>query len=82
MTRGISSDFDALSHRVTGSAIEIHRQLGPGLLESVYRRCLAYELQAGGCVCELEKPVPVRYKGAELECGFRMDMLVERQLVV
>ena len=80
--RRISSEFDALSHKAIGCAIEIHRQLGPGLLDSVYRTCLAYELQAAGCEHELEKPVPVRYKGAELDCGFRMDVLVERQLVV
>ena len=56
--------------------------MGPGLLESVYRSCLACELQVAGCDFELERPVPVRYKGAELECGFRMDVLVERQLAV
>ena len=80
--RRTSSDFDALSHKVIGRAIEIHRQLGPGLLESVYRSCLAYELQVAGCDYELEKPVPIRYKGVDLECGFRMDVLVEGRLVV
>ena len=80
--RRISSEFDVLSHKVIGCAIEIHRQLGPGLLESVYRTCLAYELHAADCEHELEKAVPVRYKGIELDCGFRVDVLVERQLVV
>lgn len=77
-----STDFDALSHRTIGCAIEVHRQLGQGLLESVYRVCLAHELSANGCECETERPVAVRYKGIDLDCGFRIDLLVERQLVI
>lgn len=77
-----STDFDALSHRVIGCAIEVHRQLGPGLLESAYRACLAHELAVTGFVCEQERPVPVNYKGVDLDCGFRMDLVVERELVV
>jgi len=78
----MSTEFDAVSHKVIGCAIEVHRQLGPGLLESVYRTCLAYELSAAGCTCEQERPVPIRYKGVDLDCGFRMDLLVEQELVV
>jgi GxxExxY protein len=74
--------FDALSNRVIGCAIEVHRQLGPGLLESVYRCCLAHELHAAGLAFETEKPVPVRYKGVDLDCGFRIDVLVENALIV
>jgi GxxExxY protein len=74
--------FDALSNRVIGCAIEVHRQLGPGLLESVYRCCLAHELHAAGLTFETEKPVPVRYKGVDLDCGFRIDVLVENALIV
>jgi GxxExxY protein len=74
--------FDALSNRVIGCAIEVHRQLGPGLLESVYRCCLAHELHAVGLNFEAEKPVPVRYKGVDLDCGFRIDILVENELIV
>lgn len=77
-----SEEFDALSHRVIGCAIEVHKQLGPGLLESVYRTCLAHELSVAGCLCEQEKPIGVRYKEVELDCGFRMDLLVERALIV
>jgi GxxExxY protein len=78
----MSTGFDELSHRVIGCAIEVHRQLGPGLLESVYRTCLAHELALADCLCELEKAVPVRYKEVELDCGYRMDLLVDRKLVV
>jgi len=77
-----SEEFDALSHRVIGCAMEVHRQLGPGLLESAYRTCLAHELSMVGCLYELERPVSIHYKGVELDCGFRMDLLVERSLVV
>jgi len=75
-------EFDRMSSKVIGSAIEVHRQLGPGLLESVYRTCLAYELSSMGYVCELEAPVPLRYKGIDMNCGFRIDLLVERELIV
>ena len=76
------ADFDPLTHRVIGCAIEVHRQLGPGLLESVYRTCMAHELAAADCMCQLEVPVHVVYKGTRLDCGFRMDLLVESELVV
>ena len=76
------AEFDELSHRVIGCAIEVHRQLGPGLLESVYRTCLAHELSVSGLWCESEKPIAVRYKEIELDCGFRMDLLIERTLIV
>ena len=75
-------EFDALSRRVIGCAIDVHRQLGPGLLEAVYQRCLAYELVQAGMRVEVERPVGIRYKAIELECGFRIDMLVERELIV
>ena len=75
-------EFDMMSNKVIGSAIEVHRQLGPGLLESVYRTCLAYELSSKGYACELEAPVPLRYKGIDMNCGFRIDLLVERELIV
>ena len=75
-------EFDGLSNRVIGCAIEVHRHLGPGLLESVYRRCLEHELQAAGLRFAAERPIPVRYKDVDLECGFRMDLLVEDELIV
>ena len=75
-------EFDGLSRTVIGSAIEVHRQLGPGLLESVYQRCLAYELSSAGLLVEVERAIGIRYKDIDLDCGFRIDMLVERTLIV
>ncbi len=75
-------EFDPLSNRVIGCAIEVHRVLGPGLLESTYRRCLAHELQSNDIACVWEHPVPVEYKGLTLDCGYRIDLLVENELIV
>lgn len=75
-------EFDALSNRVIGCAIEVHRVLGPGLLESTYRQCLLHELKCSNIACLSEHPVPVDYKGARLDCGYRVDLLVEGQLIV
>jgi GxxExxY protein len=75
-------DFDPLSQRVIGLMIEVHRHLGPGLLESAYQVCLAHELHAAGMNFMAEVPLPVRYKGMELDCAYRMDLVVERSLVV
>jgi len=73
---------DALSKEIIGAAIEVHRHLGPGLLESAYEQCLAHELASRGIPFELQKPVPVVYKGIRLDCGFRLDMLVGGNVVV
>ena len=67
---------------IIGAAITVHRSLGPGLLESAYRACLAHELRKLGLLVETEKPIPVVYDGVNLECGFRADLLVERRVVV
>ena len=75
-------DEDALSHEIVGAAIEVHRYLGPGLLESAYEQCLAHELSQRGIAFELQKPVPVQYKGVKLDCGFRLDLLVGNLVVV
>jgi GxxExxY protein len=74
--------FDELSNRVIGCAIEVHRNLGPGLLESTYRQCLAYELSQVGISFQMEMPLPVRYKGILLDCGYRIDLLVSGDLIV
>jgi GxxExxY protein len=71
-----------LTHAIIGEAIEVHRRLGPGLLETAYRKCLAYELRKRGLVVEEEKPVPVIYDEVHMECGFRADMLVNGLVVV
>jgi GxxExxY protein len=78
----IAMEFDELSSRVIEKAIEIHRILGPGMLESVYEQCLSYELTAAGIKHERQKEVPVVYKEITLDNGFRMDLFVENQLVV
>lgn len=71
-----------LSQRILGAAIEVHRALGPGLLENVYRECLAHELTLRGLRFEREKRLPVRYKGVHLDCGFRLDFVVEGSVVL
>ena len=70
-------DRDPLSGRIIGCAIEVHRALGPGLLESAYEECLAYELTANGLHIARQVPLPVVYKGVRLECGYRIDMIVQ-----
>jgi len=71
-----------LSHLVIGSAIEVHRELGPGLLESTYEECLAYELQRASLKIERQKPLPLVYKALQLDCGYRLDLLIEDLLIV
>jgi len=73
---------DALSKEIIGAAIEVHRHLGPGLLESAYEQCLAHELASRGIPFELQKAMPVGYKGVKLDCGFRVDLLVGGAVVV
>ena len=65
-----------------GAAIEVHRALGPGLLESAYVQCLSYELRLRNLSFRLEVPLPVRYKGLRLDCGYRIHMLVADTVVV
>lgn len=71
-----------LTREIIGSAIEVHRTLGPGLLESAYRRCLAHELFLRGISFDYERPLPLEYKGVRLKKGYRIDLLVEKQVVV
>ena len=75
-------EFDELSRQVIGCAIEVHRNLGPGLLESTYRQCLACELSHAEIAFQMEVPLPVRYKGTLLDCGYRIDLLVSGVLIV
>lgn len=74
--------FDNLSKRVIGCAIEVHRELGPGLLESTYQQCLAHELSLNGIEFQLEHPQPVRYKSVRLDCGYRIDLFIENELIL
>ena len=73
---------DPLTERVIGCAIEVHRTLGPGLLESTYEQCLAHELALNSIPFRLQVPMPVEYKGVFLECGYRIDILVDGQVVL
>jgi len=76
------ADNNSLTARVIGCAIEGHRELGPGLLESTYQQCLSHELSSKGIAHAIEKPIPVVYKGSQIECGYRVDILVEDRLVL
>lgn len=79
---GHEVDFDNLSKQVIGCALEVHKTLGPGLLESAYEHCLAYELQKHDIGFRSQHPIPIDYKGEKLDCGFRADLLIEGQLIV
>ena len=74
--------FDELSNKVIGCAIEVHRELGPGLLESTYEQCLAYELTEANIPFKLQVELPVEYKRIKLACGYRIDLLADDQLIV
>jgi GxxExxY protein len=78
----MGSRENPLSNQIIGAAIEVHRALGPGLLENVYQQCLAHEFTLRGLVFEQEKPLPVGYKGVQLDCGYRADFVVEGLVVV
>jgi GxxExxY protein len=75
-------EFDELSRRVIGCAIEVHRNLGPGLLESAYRQCLAHELAQNEIPFRMEVSLPIRYKEIVLNCGYRIDLLVDSNLII
>ena len=71
-----------ISNKIIGLAIEVHKALGPGLLESAYQECLFYKLKKSGLVVEKEKPMPLIFEEVKLECGYRIDILVENKVVV
>jgi GxxExxY protein len=74
--------FNELTERVIGACIEIHRTLGPGLLESAYEECLCHELSIAEIKFERQKPLPVHYKEVNLDCGYRLDLVVEQKVIV
>ena len=78
----VLSHGDALSNRVIGLAIDVHRQLGPGLLELAYEECPCFELRQNGIGYSRQVPLPVVYKDVKLECGYRLDILVEKELII
>ena len=71
-----------LTHEIIGAAIEVHKNLGPGLLESTYEECLSHELSQRGIPFERQKPIPVIYKGVKLDCGYRLDLLVADRVIL
>lgn len=73
---------DPLTEKIIGFAIEVHRQLGPGLLESAYEECLCYELEQHGLIFRRQVPLPVVYKAVRLDCGYRIDVVVEQQVIL
>ena len=75
-------EFDELSRKIIGAAIEVHKHLGPGLLETSYEECLAFELTQLGLSIKRQQPVPVVYKDVKLECGYRLDILVENKIII
>jgi GxxExxY protein len=75
-------ELNEITKTVIGCAIEVHRNLGPGLLESAYEECLAYELCKKGLTIKRQQPTPVVYKEIKLECGYRIDILVENSVIL
>jgi GxxExxY protein len=75
-------ELDRITRRIIGAAIEVHKTVGPGLLESAYQVCLAFELREQGLKVEEQLPLPVVYKNVKLDCGYRIDLLVENEIVI
>ena len=81
-TESTEMHLNKISEQIIGSAIEVHRVLGPGLLESAYEECLCRELQLQGIAFERQLPLAVEYKGVRLDCGYRLDLVVESSVAV
>ncbi len=73
---------DILTEQIIGAAIQVHKELGPGLLESAYEACLSHELLLNGLKIERQKVIPIYYKGIKLDAGYRLDLVVEEQVIV
>jgi len=79
---GVGAKFDALSRIIVDAGLSVHKALGPGLLESTYEHCLLHELQTRGVACLRQVPIPIVYKGAKLDAGYRIDLVVDNSIVV
>jgi len=75
-------ELNRMTEGIIGAAIRVHKELGPGLLESAYETCLVYELRDQGFFVEVQKPIPVVYRNQHLDCGYRLDLLVNETVVV
>ena len=78
----MKTELNKITEIIIGAAMAVHRELGPGLLESAYEACLAYELPERGLGVERQKALPVRYRGVNVDCGYRIDLLVEGKVIV
>jgi GxxExxY protein len=78
----VPEQYTQLTEQIIGAAMRVHSQLGPGLLESAYEACLEFELRDQGLEVERQKSVPVMYRGVQLDCGYRLDLLVENTVVL
>jgi GxxExxY protein len=78
----VLSHDSVLTNRIIGMAIDVHRHLGPGLLESAYEECLCHDLKEAGIAFQRQMPLPIVYKTVRLDCGYRMDFVVENELVI
>ncbi len=74
--------YNELTHKIIGAAIEVHREMGPGLLESIYERCLIHVLRKSGLNVESQQKVPVKFQGLYLDCDLRFDLLIEDSIIV
>ena len=74
--------INLLTERIIGCAIEVHKGIGPGLLESAYEECIAYELAQTGLSFQRQVQLPVKYKGVNLDCGYKLDLIVEGEIIV
>jgi GxxExxY protein len=74
--------MNLITERIIGTAIRVHRELGPGLLESAYEACLAFELREAGLQIETQKSLPVIYRGVKLDCGYRIDLVIENKILL
>ncbi|REJ75227.1 MAG: GxxExxY protein [Acidobacteria bacterium] len=75
-------NLNDVSRKVIGASIEVHKEIGPGLLESAYEECLSFELETQGLSIKRQVPLPITYKGKVLSCGYRMDILVENEIIL
>lgn len=82
VVKNVCMELDDLTGRIIGAAIEVHKILGPGLLESVHEECLCHELGIAQVLFERQKEIPIEYKGIKLSCGYRLDLLVEERIIV
>lgn len=78
----MNEQLDQLTESIIGAAITVHRELGPGLLESAYEKCIAYELMSLGFDVQCQKPLPINYRGLQIDCSYRLDLLIDDSVIL